>query len=128
MSKDLLDEMLEAFYLAANLGCLPDDEDESYKEDERNAMKAVLKVVLERAAQKATSELENWAYDLQETRDEYITARTTGKMANRNISPELAKVFASQFGERSDAVYGCVEMVADAIYSVGDINTPPPSS
>lgn len=73
------------------------------------------KEILEAAAKRAENVLEEWSHDLYETCNDYITARTTGIMAGRRIKPDMAKLFAYEFKERSEAVYGCIDMVKKAI-------------
>jgi hypothetical protein len=70
---------------------------------------------IERCASKAESWLTDWAYDLEDTRDGYIEARSSGVHAGRKIKPEMAKAFAQQFRQRSEAVAGCASPVAAAL-------------
>lgn len=70
---------------------------------------------LEEAAKVARTWLEDWGCDLQHTADEYREAMRTGRFANRRIDAGQAKLYASQFQERADAVYDCGKQVHDAI-------------
>jgi len=72
-------------------------------------------VTVERCARTGQACAESEAYDLQDIRDGYIEAITTGKHGGRSIKPEHAKEFARKFGERSDTVFMAAENVAAAI-------------
>jgi hypothetical protein len=73
---------------------------------------------LEKAASYAKLWLEEWAADLISTRDAYIDAKKSGRMAGRRIEPKLASAFAKQFHERADAVDSCAPSLASAIRSL----------
>ena len=59
--------------------------------------------------------LQEWSYDLYDTRDEYIAAVSSGKMHGRPIKPELAKAYARDFGEHASAVHNCIDPLTKAI-------------
>jgi len=81
--------------------------------------------IIEETVKRAAEVLERWAHDLADTRDDYITAQTTGQFMTRPIRKEAAKHFAHDFGERSQAVDGCVDMVTTAIRSLKHSDTTP---
>jgi hypothetical protein len=62
----------------------------------------------------AADQAEDEARDLQEIRDSYIEARKTGTHGGRRISDEMAKQFAQQFRERSDALFLFAERIGRA--------------
>lgn len=73
---------------------------------------------IEDAAGAARHNLENWASDLDETKDTYIEAGRTGTHAGRRISPELAKQFAGEFRQRAEAVQESVDHTVKAILAL----------
>lgn len=72
----------------------------------------------ERCIFKAKQSLENEAHDLYAIFEDYVKAKSSGKMGGRNISVEAASSGAVKFFERSDALF----MAADRIET--DLNPP----
>lgn len=85
---------------------------------------AVREKAIDDAAGAARNNLENWASDLDDTKDSYIEARRTGIHAGRRISPEMAKQFAGEFRQRAEAVQESVEHTVKAILA---LKTPSPT-
>lgn len=80
----------------------------------REAREAALK----EAAGKAKDWLEDWGRDLAFTREQYIDAQASGTLNGRRISPESAKRFAHDFGERAQAVHECGVLVERTILAL----------
>jgi len=70
---------------------------------------------LDDAAWAAQRLLENWSGDLYATFESYVVARRTGTHNGRKIPESMARTFAHDFKERSEAVSDCVEHVVNAI-------------
>ena len=55
----------------------------------------------------------DWSDDLYAIRDQYIDSQSSGRFNGRKLNPELARKFAHDFGERADAVRGCISIIEE---------------
>lgn len=72
----------------------------------------------------AIAQFEIEAHDLSDIRDGYIEAKMTGTHGGRRIPPDMAKTFAGNFHERSDALFLAAEHVTAALASLPQSSAP----